>query len=275
MPELEGARGLKFSTYVDSWSDLAALADHLVDLRDRTDYRREWEWVDHVVPVAPRGEVERLLGVLHQVVVDNENAPVDVVLPELGDGEQIPRLQFRMGRETAWSAPVEWRHVRRRLLRHPIGTSAALRGNSDQADGCGRPAAVEIPLTDLLVAEFAHDGKQYVLGDGELLVTDTDFLHRLATALSAVPWSTFPFPDYRGGNEPDYLATAADRSGHRLALLDDQPIRLPPTQFEACDLISDDGRLIFAKLKGRSSTFSHLFTQAEVAADVPAARPSA
>jgi uncharacterized protein (TIGR04141 family) len=122
---------------------------------------------------------------------------------------------------------------------------------------------------DLLAAEFTHGGKHYVFGDGELLVVDADFLRRLATALSAVPWSDFPFPDFEGGNEPDYLATAARRSGQRLALLDDQPIRLPEqTPFEACDLISDDGRLVFAKQKGRSSTFSHLCTQAEVAAEM-------
>ena len=80
----------------------------------------------------------------------------------------------------------------------------------------------------------------------------------------------FPVPGPpRGGNEPDHLATAADRSGHRLALLDDQPIRLPAqTPFEARDLISDDRRLIFAKPKGRSSTFGHLCTQAEVAAEM-------
>jgi hypothetical protein len=127
MPDLEGARGLRFSTFVDSWSDLAVLADYLVDLRNRTDYRQAWEWVDHVVPVAPRGEVQRLLGVLHQLIVESADTPIDLVLPELGGAEPMPRLQFRMGREAAWSAPLEWRHVRRRLLQAPAGTAAALR----------------------------------------------------------------------------------------------------------------------------------------------------
>lgn len=270
MPDLEGARGLKFSTYVAGWSDLAVLADHLVSLRNRTDYRREWEWVDHVVPVAPRAEVERLLGVLHQIVVEDSDALVDLVLPELGGDEPMPRLQFRMGREKAWSSPLEWRHVRRRLLQAPAGTSAALRRKIRIKSAAAiDSAAVEFAVNDLIAAEFTHDQKQYVLGDGELLVVDADFLRRLAAVLSDVVWSDFPFPAFLGGNEPDYLATAAERSRHRLALLDDQPIRLPgQTPFEACDLISDDGRLVFAKQKGRSSTFSHLCTQAEVAAEM-------
>jgi uncharacterized protein (TIGR04141 family) len=97
----------------------------------------------------------------------------------------------------------------------------------------------------------------------------TDFLQRLDTAVLAVSWSTFCSSIYRGGTEPDYVRTAAVRSGDRLVMLDDTPIQLPgETPFEACDLSADGGRLVFAKQKGRSSTFSHLCTQAEVAAEM-------
>lgn len=40
------------------------------------------------------------------------------------------------------------------------------------------------------------------------------------------------------------------------------------TPFEACDLFADDGRLVFGKMKGRSSTFSHLCAQAVTAAEM-------
>jgi uncharacterized protein (TIGR04141 family) len=54
-----------------------------------------------------------------------------------------------------------------------------------------------------------------------------------------------------------------------LVLLDDRPVRLPgETPFEACDLFTDDGRLVFGKMKGRSSTFSHLCTQADTTAEM-------
>lgn len=49
-------------------------------------------------------------------------------------------------------------------------------------------AAVEFAVNDLIAAEFTHDQKQYVLGDGELLVVDADFLRRLTVALSGVAW---------------------------------------------------------------------------------------
>ena len=70
MPEIQGGRGLKLSTYVGDWADLAELADHLVGLRNRTDYRMDWEWVDHVVPVAPRAETERLLDEFARIIAE-------------------------------------------------------------------------------------------------------------------------------------------------------------------------------------------------------------
>jgi uncharacterized protein (TIGR04141 family) len=268
MPDLEGGRGLKLATYIEGWSDLAALAEHLVEVRERADYRDDWDWVDHVVPVAPRSEVERLMAELGRIVVDNPDAPVDIVLPELEEGE-VPaaELSFRIGNETVWHRPIEWRHVRARLLQAAPGPVAALHRKIRIKPG---PApAQDFPMRDLLVGEFRTGDCQYVLGDGELLEVKSDFLQRLDAAVSAVPWSTFDFPTYRGGTEPNYVRTAPGRSRNRLVMLDDTPIQLPgETPFEACDLFADDGRLVFAKQKGRSSTFSHLCTQAEVAAEM-------
>lgn len=268
MPDLEGGRGLKLSTYLDGWADLAALADHLVGLRARIDYRDDWDWVDHVVAVAPRAEAERLMEQLGREIVDDPDTPVDIVLPAFEDGE-VPaaELSFRIGHETVWHRPIEWRLVRNRLLQAAPGPVAPLHRKIRIKPG-DLPYE-EFSLRQLLVGEFRSGGCEYVLGDGELLEVKADFLQRLDAAVSAVPWSTFPFPSYRGGTEPDYLHNAGRRSGGRLVLLDDTPIRLPGEHpFEACDLFADDGRLVFAKLKGPSSTFSHLCTQAEVAAEM-------
>jgi uncharacterized protein (TIGR04141 family) len=124
------------------------------------------------------------------------------------------------------------------------------------------------------VAEFGENGRRYVLGDGEILVVDVGFLDRLNAALERIPWADFPFPAYQGGTERAYLEAAA--AGGRLALLDQRNIYLPnETPFEPCDLFSDDGRLVYAKLKGPSSTFSHLCTQAEAAAEMLLRHPAA
>lgn len=268
MPDLEGSRGLKITTYLDGWSDLAVLADHLVGLRRRTDYRDDWDWVDHVVPVAPRGEVDRLMAHLGKIVVDDPEAPLDIVFPDLEGGDYpAAELSFRIGNESVWHRPVEWPHIRTRLLQVARGPAAPLHRNIRIKPGDDQ--AQEFPLRDLITGEFRVEDRQFVIGDGELLEVKADFLNRLNTAMSTIPWSTYGFPTYLGGTEPEYVRSAPERSNGRLVMLDDIPIRLPgETPFEACDLFTDDGRLVFAKQKGRSSTFSHLCTQAEAAAEL-------
>jgi len=137
-------------------------------------------------------------------------------------------------------------------------------------EGHERDRPTPIPMEELLVAELDVDGRHYVLSDGEVLRVDSTFLQDLNARLeAAVPWSDFPFPTFEGGTEPDYLQHAGERSHGRLLLLDEDPVRLPgETPFEVCDLLSDDRRLIFAKLKGRSSLFSHLAVQVETAAEL-------
>jgi uncharacterized protein (TIGR04141 family) len=278
MADLEGGRGLRFATYLERWSDFAVLADYLLEIRMRADYRAEWDWIDHVVPVAPRAEVERLLDVLYQQMVSDNNATIDLVLPDFEeDGDTTARrLFFGMGSEQAISYPVKWEHVRRRLVgaapavRHPLRRKIKLR-----PEDAPHSATRQFPLTDLLVAEFHDDGRRYLLGDGELLVVDVDFLARLDAAIDNIPWSDFPFPLYQGGTERAYLESATEKGAH-LALLDQRNIYLPnQSPFEPCDLLTDDGRLVFAKLKGRSSTFSHLCAQAESAAEMFLRHPAA
>ena len=270
MADLDGGRGLRFITPLRGWTDLIELADHLVGLRSRTDYRASWDWVDHVVPVTPRLEVERLLRVLYGIVAEDAEATVDMVLPDLDDSGQlvVGRLQFGIGREEPISAPVEWPFVRTHLLRQPRDVATPLRRRVRLRAAEDAAETVIVPdLVNLLVAEFDEGGQHYVLGDGELLRVDAGFLHRLDSRLGRIPWSSFPFPTYAGGTERPYLEEAVTSSGQRLALLDQRNITLEgQTAFEPCDLITDDGRLVFAKLKGPSATFSHLCAQAEASA---------
>lgn len=214
MPDLEGGRGLKVMTFVDEWSDLAAFADHLVVLRGRGDYRADWDWVDHVVPVAPRAEVARLFGELARLITEDPDATVDLVLPEL-DGEiGGAHLSFRIGRQSDWRRPVEWRHVRNRLMQARVGPTVNLHSTMRiRPLDASEETAQEFALRDLLVAEFRADGRQYVLADGELLVVDADFLRRLDAAVAAVPWSDFRSRPMRAPSSPSTCGTRPSAPG--------------------------------------------------------------
>jgi len=76
-------------------------------------------------------------------------------------------------------------------------------------------------------------------------------------ALANVPASPFPFPSYANDrpSENDYLTSVATVTGGRVAVLDTSQIRLPgQTAFEPCDIVTDDGRLVFGKVRALRRT---------------------
>lgn len=282
MSDLEGGRTLKFSTYVESLHDFATLADHLVTLRARTDYQQEWDWIDRFVPVDDNAEADEVLHELFDRLVGPEDVRADLLMPPLpADDDTVGRVvKYCMpGERGLHGQALTMRAFRAWLQRQADRPGAELlRKNARFAlEGHERDGLVEIPLHELLVAELDVAGTSYVLSDGEVLRVDTAFLHALDQRINAtIPWSDFPFPTFEGGTEPAYLANAYEDSGRRLLLVDDDPIRLPgETPFEVCDLLTDDRRLVFAKLKGRSSLFSHLATQVETSAEVLSRSPEA
>jgi uncharacterized protein (TIGR04141 family) len=275
MNEIVGGRTLRFSTYVDSLKDLRVLADHVVALRDRDDYQGNWEWIDYVLPVTDRDVINEILDNLHAQILADENLAVDLMLSNrlCGDGINSRRILFGFPGESGTTrAAITWMELRRWLLRQSADQgSVTLRKNLRVTmEGYEKTSKEKCPIYENLVAEFEVSDESYILSDGEVLRVDRNFLQRIDSDLeSSIAWSSFPFPTYQGGTEPNYLAGANERSHGRLAILDGHNIQLPgETSFEVCDLLSDDHRLIYGKLKGASKNFSHLCVQAETAAQI-------
>jgi len=277
MPDLQGGRGLKFSTYIGSWNDFIHLADYLTEIRDRNDYQAEWDWIDHIVPVSPRSEVERVLEGLFHLIEEHDDTPVDIVLPELEGHVGSSRLCFQMGRNEVDRMPILWRSVRACLLALPRRPSTQLRQKIRiRTEGRQSEESVEYELIDLLAAEFDFEDGHLIVSDGEVLKVDRDFLERVDAALATIPWSDYPFPDWPGESERAYLEMVENTHSDEILMLDQRNIYLEDqTPFEPCDLLTTDKRLVFAKVKGRSSTFSHLCKQAELAAEMFVQHPLA
>lgn len=284
MRELDGSRALHLSTPIASVRELVDLADYLMMLRQRTDYRLAWEWIDQIVEVDPGPEFDQVLTVLIQRIGSPDEPHIDLAMPDLA--EQTHRAQrimvaFPGERGAPYRVLPEWPHLRTWLV-HPSrrdGLEQTIRKGqlryaleSDPTGSLERHA-----ILDLLQTELDVDGRHYLLQDGSVYRIDPDYIKTVDDVLSGIPLSTFPYPAYRRTTEGAYLDDAPKDSGYRLAELDERNIRLPgQTPFEPCDLVTDGGTLVFAKPKGKSSHFSHLGTQAAasiaVLRNVPAAR---
>lgn len=283
MRDLSGDRSLRFSTYLESFEDFTNLADYLFALRLRTDYRADWEWVDNVVPVSTRAQADRILTSMAQRIGTDREPLVDLVMPEWDTMNAVSAKRLRVALPGERHRPsrvlMGWEQIRDWIVRtgpHDARKTPVLRSEL-RVSVEGDDTVERIKIADLIVAELEDDEQQYIISEGVVYRVEQSFLQRLNADLATLPWSSFPFPTYTGGNEPGYLNSVVGRSGDRVALLDRKNITLPgETAFEPCDNVTDDGTMVFAKHKGKSALFSHLCTQVVASAEllfrVPRAR---
>ena len=134
------------------------------------------------------------------------------------------------------------------------------------------PISSAIPVINWLFYEVELDDKRYCLFDSRWYAMDTDYAERLEGHVREIFSRNPPvaLPDWdleEFSNEAAYnthVATALQG-----IMLDRLLLRTPqhPRGFEACDVITPEGRLIHIKHIPKSSAASHLIGQALVATD--------
>lgn len=115
-----------------------------------------------------------------------------------------------------------------------------------------------------LYSEIDYEGSKYVLNDGKWFSVNTDFVRKTNDDYAKINLSSLILPEYCGGGEGFYNTGVADAYPHKFALLDDKNKIFHGGgrgQVEICDLLSIDKQLIHIKIYGKSSVFSHLFSQ--------------
>ncbi|HTW90274.1 MAG TPA: DUF6119 family protein [bacterium] len=120
------------------------------------------------------------------------------------------------------------------------------------------------PVLKCLYAEVDHQGGKYILNDGRWFRVAKDFVSRTDDAYSRLPLSKLTLPPYKGGGEGAYNESVAVADPKRYVLLDDKKKIAHGGghgQVEVCDLLTIDRELVHVKLYGKSSVFSHLFSQ--------------
>lgn len=120
-----------------------------------------------------------------------------------------------------------------------------------------------INFFEALNGEIELNSQKYILNDGHWYHIKDSFAKDIEDYFNNLPrWDGLESKPYNDKRECCYLRRIAD--GEEIAVLDQHWVRQNDTNqnYEFCDLITQDDRIVHVKKYGGSSVLSHLFAQA-------------
>lgn len=269
LERVSGGQSLRFSASISGLDDFQALSRELVDLRVSDVYKGSFSYVENVVEEDDPQTVERVVREVWQRS-DPESGEPDVILAWWDEVLEPPEdrvvTHFRLpGDRRNTAVPPEQRPRSIVLTWQGVRSALAARfGEEEPLDLLTKEIRFfdskdeevgSCEILDLLVADLTVDGAHYLVSEGQVFRVDTDYLTALDTFLDGLVVRPSRLPPYVGGAEDTY------NTGSGLAVLDRQLIVVDGSRLELCDLVDDEGRMIFVKRRARASAMSHLWAQ--------------
>lgn len=241
--------------------DLPALAARLLKAYEDDAYKENFDFIDFLRPERSNARKLELDEALVQALQGREIDDVHLAAPETLDWLDIKGFKYLTKFESD------------RLDADPrISAYLDLYDGSEIAfDDLKSDRLVAVRASDegfsndwqiykALVYQVELDEYLYVLSAGEWFRIDRDYRTQVETEVEQLTKATdLPDADL-GTNEDAYNEKAAEALG---ALCLDKKLIYDsgPDKMEVCDVLTRNGRFIHVKLRGSSSTLSHLFAQ--------------
>jgi len=257
------------------FTELGQLCKRLLLAYRRTDYQRDFSWVDHVKMVREANLRDALLEKLvGDLLGDFEN--LSFVPTILLDWKEVS--SFRISRvpgetieaenpEDLLPAFIERLTDRSSLQDLNVSKLKQYRFESINGDGDLSGSAT---LLASIEGELDFEGEQYLVSEGDFFKVQENYLSELNQFVDDISVFSGTLPSSLDGeHEGDYNERAANSSTSYLNL-DKQTVRIPgkTTAIEICDVLTRTKEFIHVKRKLSSSNLSHLFAQGAVSADL-------
>ncbi|KGS14463.1 MULTISPECIES: TIGR04141 family sporadically distributed protein [Pseudomonas] len=254
-----------------SLEDLPEIALRLLTAYEDEHCKEKYPWMDFIVPVRDSALMGQLDGLLVVAINQEQFDSVRAAPPELlgndisGFGYVKHSARSRNGPTIAFDLDLRQALLAKHLLR---GISRqALASECIYLYGADEHRIAAWPLYTCLEAEIEHEGKIYLLSEGDWYQIDRDYTEQVNRFFDAAVPCNLVFPPYGTDHEGAYLRRIADNIN--FYLLDQKLVRLMGAggPFEFCDLLTPDHHIIHVKKYSSSSVLSHLFSQAYVSAE--------
>jgi uncharacterized protein (TIGR04141 family) len=271
---LAGSEGTLAVSARVKFNDLASLCSRLLTLYRKTDYQRDFAWVDNVARVKDPTKLSQLDNTLVVGLRRTDRSGIYLAVPEPIEWMDVQRFAYSRDRDADDLQP----NLETYLAEVDIAGLTIDQLKRDRLF-MFRAANPDVPhawtIYKSLIAEIQRPGERFILSAGEWFKVAESFAEEIREIVDRIPVSTIAFPklaDDGAGNiedEPAYNQRLA-REDPSLALLDGKTAKCRGAVYgvEPCDLLSATGQFIHIKRRtGGSSKLSHLFSQARVSAE--------
>lgn len=241
--------------------DLPGLADRLLDAYEDDAYKENFDFIDYLRPERSHARKLELDEALVEALKKRDIDDVHLAAPETLDWLDVkgfryhtPRGSDRLDADPKISAYLDLRegsNISLDLLKND--RLAAVRASDEGV-------ANDWQIYKCLVYQVELDDYLYVLSAGEWFRVDRDYRSRVEAEVEALPKCT-DLPDAELGTDEDTYNKKAAVALEALCMDKQLVYDGGPDKMEVCDVLTQDGRFIHVKLRGSSSTLSHLFAQ--------------
>lgn len=257
-----------------AFDDFGILADKIVETWAKDDFLERFSFIENIQPVEDELVDQLEIAVIDALQTENFGG-FELAIPEGIDRDDIAGYRLPQERGTSHRPELRIEDYMRRLGDETLTPDRLRRDPIYSIDINDQPHK-EASLFECLTGQLIHDDKTYVLSDGVFYQVNRNYLLELDSDLQAIPlFGGEPLPVCPNSHrkEADYNELACDRNG--LLLLDKRlvPASGRSKDVEVCDLLGRSGEFFHVKMKLRSSTLSHLFSQGSVSADLLARSP--
>ena len=261
---------------------LQATCEEAYRMSERSDYKAEFGWIDHVRHVRSQDLISALetkaVAELDHALKSGDPGRLSLACPVVYDPQSLKFIRYRGFGSTARYPDLEIHGYLKAMQDRGITAYSSLQFQAHsvhEVDSYGRDDGRSWKIAQCLVLEVSHDGRHYVLSAGRWYEVDKTLASSIGSFFKQIP--RFSMPGARtSDNEVTYNARLK-RTCKDLLCLDEETIR--PTDatspIEVCDFLTKNRELIHVKDRTSSSRLSHLFNQGTVSgrvliADAPA-----
>lgn len=246
-------------------ADLLAQARKLVELRESTDYRKDFDWVDDLQLIKTPSVIHALQEDLLRRLRERDTTGMHLATPAIVDYDDVVGYTFSVENDSELRPDPEVADYLDALRGGPASVSLA-RLKRDQIGL--RISDHDEPVTNWsvykgMVVETEHESRSYVLSEGDWYAVAKSLSDGVRMFMTEFEKSSIALPTAAGDEDE---GTYNERAARELNwILADKQMVTPAgarTPLEFCDLLSPSKHVVHVKPRTSSSTLSHLFAQA-------------